>query len=224
MPNVKISSIKGSFEDGNTYTDVDTINIKQAKVTYIPDFTSANHKFQNFRKLYIVLSGLKFIERTKLGKMPQLRILNFYGNEIEHFDEDIFNDLRNLEIVAFVKNKIKVLPQKLIWNLINLKEIWTYENPIEAIPIRFFKSNKKLVNAWMGYSKIKRIDVNFKAFPNLKLLDLRQNECINEMFCNTCSLSIEDMQDKIDKQCYIERTTFQNFNIRQSNRQNNNHF
>ncbi|CAH1735925.1 unnamed protein product [Chironomus riparius] len=218
VPNVKISSIEGSFTDGNTYSDVDTINIIQGKTTYVPDFTAANRKFPNFRKLYIVLSELKYIERTKLAKMPQLRVLNFYGNEIEHLDEDVFNDLRNLETIAFVKNKIKILPQKLLWNLINLKEIWSYENPIEAIPIRFFKNNKKLIKAWMGYSKINRIDVNFKALPNLNLLDLRQNECINEQGCSTCSLSIEDMQDKIDKQCYVDKNydTAVHLDIRQS--------
>lgn len=201
-PNVQISSIDGSFTDGKTFNDVDTINIKQAKVTYVPDFTAANQKFPNFRKLYIVLSGLKYIERSKLAKMPQLEVLNFYGNEIEYFNEDVFNDLKNLEVLAFVKNNIKVLPQKLLWNLINLKEIWSYENPIEAIPIRFFKSNGKLEKAWMGYSKIKKIDVNFKALPLLNLLDLSKNECISELACSTCSLTIEAMQDKIDSQCY----------------------
>ena len=134
--------------------------------------------------------------------MPQLTILNFYGNDIEHFDEDVFSDLRNLEVLTFAENKIKVLPQKLLWNLINLREIYSYNNTIEAIPIRLFKSNKKLVKAWMGYNNIKRIDVNFKSLANLELLDLTGNICINSMGCKTCSLSIDDLQDKIDDHCY----------------------
>ncbi|XP_070508851.1 prostasin-like [Chironomus tepperi] len=203
--NVRISSIDGSFTDGNSYNDVDTINIKASKVTYIPDFAVANQQFPNFRKLYIVLCGLKYIERSKLSKLTQLRVLNFYGNEIEHLNEDVFDDLINLEVLAFVENKIKILPQKLLWNLRNLKEIWSYNNPIEAIPIRFFKGNKKLLKAWMGYSKIKQIDVNFKSLPNLNLLDLRENECINEQACSTCALSVADLQDKIEKQCYAGR-------------------
>lgn len=200
-PHVRISSIEGSFVDDKTYEDVDTINIKEAKVTYIPDLAKTKNKFPNFLKLYIVLCGLKFVERSKLAKLPQLQLLNFYGNDIEHFDADVFDDLTNLEILAFVKNKIKFLQPKLVANLPNLKEIWSYDNPIEAIPIRFFKNNKKLEKAWMGYSKIKKIGVNFKSLPNLNLLDLRSNECINEQGCKTCALSIEDVQDKIDEKC-----------------------
>lgn len=192
--------------NGKTFNDVNTVIIKQAKVTFIPDMTIVTEKFTNFNEFYIVLCGLKFIERAKLSKMPKLKNLNFYGNEIEHFDEDVFDDLRNLEILAFVNNKIKILPQKLIWNLINLKEIWSYTNPIEAIPIRFFKNNKKIVKAWMGYSKIKRIEVNFKALPNLELLDLRENVCIDLQFCKSCGKLIEDVQDKIDEQCGPEST------------------
>ena len=172
--------------------------------------TVVTEKFTNFTELYIVLCGLKFVERAKLSKMPQLKNLNFYGNEIEHFAEDVFDDLRNLELLAFVNNKIKILPQKLIWNLINLKEIWSYTNPVEAIPIRFFKNNKKIVKAWMGYSKIRRIDVNFKALPNLELLDLRENDCIDLQFCKSCGTSIEDVQDKIDEQCGPESTFVSN--------------
>ncbi|KAL7015776.1 hypothetical protein ACKWTF_016670 [Chironomus riparius] len=204
--NVKISSIVGMPTNGKTFNDVNTVIIKQAKVTFIPDMTIVTEKFTNFNEFYIVLCGLKFIERAKLSKMPKLKNLNFYGNDIEHFDEDVFDDLRNLEILAFVNNKIKILPQKLIWNLINLKEIWSYTNPIEAIPIRFFKNNKKIVKAWMGYSKIKRIEVNFKALPNLELLDLRENVCIDLQFCKSCGKLIEDVQDKIDEQCGPEST------------------
>jgi len=57
VPNVQVSSIEGSFgSDGKTYTDVDAIVIKQAKVTYIPDFTAANKKFPNLKKtLYCIM-------------------------------------------------------------------------------------------------------------------------------------------------------------------------
>lgn len=200
-PNVRISNIEGSFTDGKNYSDVNTIIIKAAKVTYIPDMTAANNKFPNFQKLFIVLCGLKHVERSKLSKMTQLKTLNFYGNEIEYFSSDVFDDLKNLEILAFVNNKIKVLPSRLLWNLVNLKEIWSYTNPIEAIPIRFFANNKNLEKAWMGYSKIKKIGVNFKALPNLNLLDLRENTCIDEQGCTNCAKSIEKVQDIIDEKC-----------------------
>jgi Leucine-rich repeat (LRR) protein len=138
---------------------------------------------------------------VKLAKMPQLIILNFYGNKIEHFDEDVFNDLRNLEMLAFVHNKIKVLPTKLLWKLNNLNEFLSFYNPIEAIPANFFKNNRKLAKVFMQFSKIKKINVNFRNLPNLKFVDLRENECIDDQVCSLCTLSIEYLQQKIDTQC-----------------------
>jgi len=155
----------------------------------------------NFVQLLIVVSELKYIERSKLAKMPQLKVLNFYGNEIEHFDEDVFNDLRNLEMLAFVHNKIKILPSKLLWKLNNLNEFWSFYNPIEAIPANFFKNNQKLVKVLMQFGKIKKINVNFKSLPNLDFVDLRKNECIDDQVCRSCTLSIEYLQQKVDKQC-----------------------
>lgn len=163
--------------------------------------TAARNKLPNFEKLFITFSGLKYVEKSKLAKLTQLKFLNFYGNDIENLDPDVFDDLVNLEHLLFVNNKIKVLPSRLLWNLPNLKSFWAYENPIAEIPIRFFKNNKKIEEIWLGPSKIRKIGVNFKSLLNLKLLDLRKNICINEILCSTCGVTIEAMQEKIDESC-----------------------
>ncbi|KAG5667426.1 hypothetical protein PVAND_015406 [Polypedilum vanderplanki] len=199
--NTQISSITGSLNDQNV-SKLRTVNIVSAEVTYIPDFTAVNRKFPKFDQLYIVLSGLKFVERKQLAKMPLLTLLNFFGNEIEFLPEDAFDDLKNLKILAFVQNKIKVLPPKLLWNLPKLVELWAYENPYEIIPRRFFKNNKEVVKLWMGYNKIKKIEVNFKALPKLDVLDLRENDCINLQTCISCGAeNFNDIQEKIDRDC-----------------------
>ena len=200
-PKLRISSIERSFTNGKSYNDVDTFIIRRGNITYIPDLTIINRMMPNFVQLLIVDSGLNYIERSKLAKMPQLKVLNFYGNKIEYFDEDFFNDLKNLVMLAFVHNKIKTLPSKLLWKLNNLNEFLSFYNPIEAIPANFFKNNKKLVKMLMQFSKIKKINVNFKSLPNLDFVDLRKNECINDQVCRSCTLSIEYLQQKIDKQC-----------------------
>lgn len=199
--NVRVSSVDGSFIDGKSYSDVDTIVIKSSQVIYIPDMTVVMKKLPNVYQLFIVFCGLKYVERSKLAKMTQLRTLNFYGNNLESFEPDVFDDLVNLEIIAFVKNKIKTLPSELLKNLVNLKEIWSFDNPLEIIPRRFFKNNKKLEKAWMGTSKIRKIEVNFKALSKLTILDLRDNVCISKLGCPGCDETIEDVQDIIDSNC-----------------------
>jgi len=203
LPNVTITSIVGSFNDGKTYNDVDTVLIRQASILYIPDLTVAKHELPNFTQLLIVVSGLKYVERVKLAKLPQLKVLNFYGNKIESFDEDVFDDLKNLEFLAFVHNHIKILEPRLLWNLVNLEKFWSFYNPTQAIPGTLFTKNKKLVEAMMHSGKIKKIDFNFKTLQNLEVLDLTSNECIDLKGCKTCQLSIGNLQEKIDQQCKL---------------------
>ncbi|KAG5667429.1 hypothetical protein PVAND_015409 [Polypedilum vanderplanki] len=97
---------------------------------------------------------------------------------------------------------LEFLPPKLLWNLPKLVELWAYENPYEIIPRRFFKNNKEVVKLWMGYNKIKKIEVNFKALPKLDVLDLRENDCINLQTCISCGAeNFNDIQEKIDRDC-----------------------
>ena len=205
LPNVTITSIVGSFNDGKAYINVDTVLIRQARISYVPDLTVAKQIFPNFTQLLIVVSELKYVERTKLAKLPQLKVLNFYGNKIENFDEHVFDDLKNLELLAFVHNHIKVLQPQLLSNLVNLKKFWSFYNPIQGIPEPFFKKNKQLVEVLMHSGKIKRIDFNFKTLPILEVLDLTSNECIDLKGCKTCQFSVENLQDKIDRQCKFRR-------------------
>lgn len=199
--NINIATVEGTFYDGKTYSDVDTVILSGASTTYIPAMSALKHKFKNFDRFFIANSGLKYVERRKLRELPQLRILNFYGNEIESFEEDILYDLPLLEIFAFVNNKVSVLPEKLLAKQHKLKELWAYDNRIETIPRDLFINNKELTHLWFGPNLLKKIDANFNQLPNLAVLDLRQNDCIDEQACNQCKYSFSDVQSLIEMNC-----------------------
>jgi Leucine-rich repeat (LRR) protein len=199
--NIKISEVDGVFTDGKSHNAVDTVSIG-SKLKYIPEMSAVVEKFPNFKRLFIVNSGLKYVERSKLTKLSQLRILNFFGDEIESFDEDVLNDLKHLEIFAFVSNQVKVLPQNLLANQRKLKELWAWSNLIETIPEGFFKNNKELTHIWMSHNKIKTINVDFRELPNVIILDLQSNECIGEQMCSGCNAkTTTDIQRKINEKC-----------------------
>lgn len=200
--NVKISSIDGTFNDGRTYSDVNTIIINGGRTTYIPEMSALRKLFSNFSRLFITNSGVKYVERRKLRRLSQLRILNFYGNEIETFDEDVLYDLPHLEIFAFVTNKIRIMPEKLISKQLKLKELWAWDNQIESIPSHFFDNNKELTHLWLGNNLLKKIVANFNHLPNLKVLDLRGNKCIDKQACDGCLINFKELNDIVGRNCY----------------------
>jgi Leucine-rich repeat (LRR) protein len=200
-PNTRITAITGNLDYPNL-SDVGFVEIEDASVTFIPDFTVVTKQFPKFKQLWIERSGLKYVERRQLAKMPQLTWLSLAYNLIEHLPEDVFNDLVNLEELHVGDNKIKLLPPKLLWNLPKLKILWASFNHIELIPRDFFKNNRELEQVWISNNKITRIEVDFTLLPKLTSLNLNNNTCINEECYWSCNIEkLREIQQKINRNC-----------------------
>jgi Leucine-rich repeat (LRR) protein len=206
IPDTRIASITGNSDYPNL-SDVDTFSINEARVTFIPDFTLVARQFPKFKRLIINSSGLKYVERKQLAKIPQITKLDLARNVIELLPIDAFSDLVNLETLSVAANRIKVLPPKLLWNLPKLKEFFAWSNQIELIPRDFFKNNRELENLWISDSKVTRIEVDFTLLPNLELLNLNNNDCTSERFCSYCKDSfpygreLSEVQQDINRNC-----------------------
>jgi Leucine-rich repeat (LRR) protein len=182
-------------------SEVQRVVIDNATATFIPDFTLVTKQLPKFKGLWIIRSGLKYVERRQLAKMPQLTKLSLGLNLIEHLPEDAFNDLVNLEELYVRDNQIKVLPPKLLWNLPNLKDFSARENQIEFIPRNLFKTNRQLEDLWLYGNKITRIEVDFTLLPKLNYLDLIRNTCISKV-CNPCNIEkLRQIQQEINLNC-----------------------
>jgi Leucine-rich repeat (LRR) protein len=200
-PDTRITSITGNFDYPNL-SDVEAVRIYNANVTFIPDLTLVQRQIPKFKQLYIIDSGLKYVERRQLAKMPQLKFLSLYRNLIESLPEDAFSDLVNLEYLIVSNNQIKVLPPKLLWNLPKLKTFGARDNQIELIPLDFFKNNRQLKWLSFRYNEITRIEVDFTLLPKLTILNLNSNTCIGEV-CNwSCNIDlVRQIQEKINGDC-----------------------
>jgi hypothetical protein len=200
-PDTRIASITGNF-DYPFWSDVGTVYISDAKVTFIPDFALVTRYFINFNELWIFRSGLKYVERRQLAKIPQLTVLVVADNLIEYISEDSFSDLVNLEILLASDNNIKVLPPKLLWNLPKLKHFAVDRNHIELIPRDFFKNNKELGDLWINDNQITRFEADFTFLLKLKYFDLERNSCFS-MACNPCNITTNliDFQQDINRNC-----------------------
>jgi Leucine-rich repeat (LRR) protein len=183
-------------------SDVVKVNIYNANVTFIPDFTLVTRQHPKFIRLYIWISGLKYVERRQMASMPQLTHLFLYRNQIEDLPEDAFNDLVNLEELYVSDNQIKVLPPKLLWNLPKLKVFDASRNQIELIPRDFFITNRELEYLFIYTNKITRIEVDFTLLPKLETLDLNMNTCISKGYCNSCNIEkLREIQQRINRNC-----------------------
>jgi Leucine-rich repeat (LRR) protein len=200
LPDTRITRITGNF-DYPFLSEVQRVGIDNATVAFIPDFTLVTKQLPKVKQLFITRSGLKYVERRQLAKMPQLTKLSLYDNLIEHLPENAFNDLVNLEDLWLSDNQIKVLPPKLLWNLPNLKKFAADGNQIELIPRDFFKTNRQLEKLWFNGNKITRIEADFTLLPKLNYLDLIRNTCISKD-CNPCNIEkLRQIQQDINRNC-----------------------
>jgi Leucine-rich repeat (LRR) protein len=199
-PNTRITAITGNFDYPNV-AEVEKVHIEKANVTFFPDFTLVTKQFPKFERLRIWFSGLKYVERRQLAKLPQLTQLDLAYNDIEDLPEDVFSDLVSLEKLWIASNKIKVLPLKMLWNLPKLKEFGAHHNSIELIPRDFFKNNRELKWFSINDNKIVRIEADLTLLPKLTALNLSRNTCISE-HCHPCEIErLREIQQKINRNC-----------------------
>lgn len=128
-----------------------------------------------------------------LEKLKQVRMSR---NQIEEIPEDLFSNNLNLEIIEFRNNKIKFLSSNLFQNLTKLTDLDLQGNLIEELPKDLFKNNVNLRRLNLSGNRLTKIYVNFKMFPKLEFLDLRNNFCINRKFN-----SILEIQTNMNKRC-----------------------
>jgi Leucine-rich repeat (LRR) protein len=199
-PDARITSITGNLDYPNL-SDIETVALNNASVTFIPDLSLFTRQFPKFTRLAIDYSGLKYVERRQLAKIPQLTFLSLAFNLIESLPEDAFSDLVNLEILLVLNNQIKVLPPKLLWNLPKLKDFGADRNRIELIPRNLFKNNLELEHLWIGDNEITRIEADFTLHPQLEYLDMLMNDCISDI-CDQCDIGkLRELQQKINRNC-----------------------
>lgn len=107
---------------------------------------------------------------------------------IKTLDENVFLPLTNLVELDLVKNSIKTLPENLFQSLTKLEELLLNNNEIEILPQNLFKNNQNLQILGISWNKLKEIRVDFRTLPEISVLWLRQNDCINEGFKGTSQI------------------------------------
>ena len=100
--NTKINSMTGEHLTINSVVDCFYANDK--KIKFFPK--GLEKIFNNIRAILIYFGRLVAIHQSDLKPFPKLKIVSFWGNDIEVLEADLFNYNPELELISFRDNKI----------------------------------------------------------------------------------------------------------------------
>jgi Leucine-rich repeat (LRR) protein len=181
-----------------------TFSTLYGSMPHFPDISQPARKFPNIEYLDIGFSEIKHISRAKLAPMKGITWISLFGNKIQQLDFDTFHDLTKVVKILLANNQLSSLPRDIFKYNRKLQEVWLGGNQLEFLRENLFINNPELNTIYAGENKLKQIDIDFTVLPNFKIIDLRNNVCMNEWcdsngYCGTGS--VEEMQRKIRRNC-----------------------
>ncbi|KAG5666898.1 hypothetical protein PVAND_014905 [Polypedilum vanderplanki] len=203
---VKITKVNRQHLESRNDGDVEKVWIIEQQAVYIPEMSLITKLFPRVRDLRIWNSGLKYIERRKIGIFTRVRVLDFFQNKIEVIPSDAFDDMPQLEELKILNNRVKHLPENLFKKLKNLIYFFAEYNEIEELPRKLFEGTKIAVINLKG-NQLKKINVDFTMLPNVNNIDLDGNICINRCLGHYCGkMSVAELQREINEKCCGENS------------------
>jgi hypothetical protein len=198
-------------------------NIKEMKATGANNFTKLDDEiFKNFRNLetlYLArcniseisndaFQGMVKLKNLDLSNnklkngldesilMPLINLQKIYlgGNSIEHLDKNLLKHNPNLSYLSLSGNQISSLDPDFFPYLSNLEELWLNHNQITTLSRETFEENRNLQKLYLHNNKISAIERDtFRHLTNLIFLDLKGNECIDEIFEKHPEINMSDV-------------------------------
>lgn len=153
--------------------------------------------------LNMAYGSIKIVQRSKLSAFgKKLTKLNLEHNEIAQLNADTFDDLKNLRELYLQNNYLRELHRDLFKELAFIERLDIYSNLIEILPAGLFRNNNKLAAIFLLNNKLKKIEFQFNNLPNLEVLYLTANVCIDEacQFNMGCS-GFDRINDIIRRNC-----------------------
>lgn len=175
-----IVKASGNHEHGRSNNDVEQVFIHGKELTFIPN--GFGDLYPNLDLFFIGQSKLKHVTRKNFEDMNKVTNLFLGFNELEYLPEDSFWNLVNLEQFFVDNNKIKSLHRNLFINMPKLQQVFAFSNRIEHLDADLFRNNPKLTRVHMNDNRLSTIGINFINVPNIKIVDLYNNDCISTHF------------------------------------------
>lgn len=171
-----------NFKDHETIKKAEHVErlwIDFGEATHI--FAGIGETFTNLKMIRILEGRIELIGRSDFENLKELTTLDFYFNPIKFASGDIFSDLISLEFLGMGSCRLEKLPENLFRNLNKLKKLQLYSNKLSHLPRNLFDNNLQLEHLYLDGNNWQTIQVDFTKLPDIKVVGLTGNSCINEL-------------------------------------------
>lgn len=165
------------------------MHIIQTTNTSIP--MELHQKFPMLKSLRVEYTDLSAISRNDTEGLQNLSNLYLGKNNITDVSADAFDNLEQIRLLYLNGNKIKKLETSTFEKLTNLERLWLNDNQLTELHSELLSQNKNLERLYLQDNKISVIGKETFAIPNLHIVDLRGNICINRWTFDTPFLAIK---------------------------------
>lgn len=121
----------GDHKDGKTNDDVQFLFSSKKAFFFFPQ--NLHEKFPKLEFITFFSANISTLRKSDLESFgSQLKILNFYDNNLEVIEADLFEENPNLVSIDLGLNKIKHVAEGALNNLKNLKYLGFQSNPCHS--------------------------------------------------------------------------------------------
>lgn len=203
--NVKEIEMKSSsFNESISYDNVTSMHIIRTTNTSLP--IGLHQKFPNLTNLRVEFADIFSLTQHDTEGMHNLRNLYLGNDNISSVTEGAFENFPLLKLLYLNGNNLTRLPNSTFHKLTNLERLWLNDNHLTDLHAELLSHNKKLNRVFLQNNKLLVIGEESFNIPNLQIVDLRGNICINKWTFDTplsdvkksaaasCNPSVENMR------------------------------
>jgi Leucine-rich repeat (LRR) protein len=192
------------FIPANIRSTFDSLIAIRFQNCLISKIDSMNFDGLNLQYLDLCYNKIKSLDANTFSRLTALKDLRLNSNLITSLDNKIFSNLKALDTLSIGFNLIGKLHPKLLENLVNLKDLGINAIGLSKLAGDELKNNNKLVAILLQNINLNKINPKlFDNKPQLDVVNLQGNECINQVFKqNAITYSnFEVMKEKIQRDC-----------------------
>jgi hypothetical protein len=171
------------FIPANIRSTFDSLIALRFQNCSISKIDSMNFDGLNLQYLDLCYNNIKALDANTFSRLTALKDLRLNSNLITSLDKKIFSNLKALDTLSIGFNLTGKLHPKLLENLVNLKDLGINAIGLSKLAGDELKNNNKLVAILLQNNNLNKINPKlFDNKPQLDVVNLQGNECINQVF------------------------------------------
>lgn len=182
------------FEENIAHGNVTSMHIIGTTNTSIP--MELNQNFPQLKSLRVEFTDLTSIGENETEGLRKVKNLYLGNNNITDVTQNAFDSLPQLELLYLNGNNITRLEKSTFDKLTNLERLWLNDNQLTELHSELLSQNTKLNRVYLQNNKISIIGKETFSIPNLHIVDLRGNICINKWTFDTPFHAVKERTEK----------------------------